>query len=285
MNERAQRDDRALPVRREAILGLLNRLGSCSVETLASQFGVSGMTIRRDLQVLAEAGRVIRTHGGAALGDRVTFEFRFLERMQTAAAAKEAIAHAAAKHVEGARSILLDSGTTTVALAKVLRERRDLTIITTSLPIASVLQHCEAISVLLLGGVLRRDAPDLCGELTEANLEDLRADVAFIGADGVDAKGNVYNASLTVGRMLRGMAASASRVFVVADSTKIGRTALMRFGNVADWDGLITDRGLSRSQAGALRRAKVHVILADAPAARKAALAEGVLSKEKDHHP
>jgi DeoR/GlpR family transcriptional regulator of sugar metabolism len=148
------------------------------------------------------------------------------------------------------------------------------------LPIASALQHCDAIRVLLLGGFLRQDAPDLCGELTEANLEDLRADVAFIGADGIDAKGNVYNASLTVGRMLRRMAGSATRVFVVADSSKIGRTALMRFGNLAEWDGLITDRGLSRSLTGALRRAKVQIIPADGPRATRAASAKGVSSKE-----
>jgi len=239
------------------------------VDVLCARFGVSGMTIRRDLRALAAAGRVVRTHGGATPADRVTFEFGFLERMRRNQAAKQAIAAVAAGQVRDGQSVLLDSGTTTLALAEQLRGKKGLTVVTTSLPIASALQFCQEVQVLLLGGFVRRDAPDLTGALTEANLESLRADVAFIGADGIDLRGNVYNASLNVGRMLSKMAAAADRVFVVADSTKIGKTALTRFGNLAAWAGLITDSGLSRSAATALKRARVRVLKADGRAKEK----------------
>lgn len=250
--------------RQARIAEVLSASGECSVGALARELGVSEMTVRRDLQSLAEAGRVLRTHGGAAPAERVSFEFQFLHRTRERRAEKEAIASAAAALVGDGASVMLDSGTTTLAIAARLKEKRGLTVITTSLPIASELQFAPNARVILLGGVLRQDAPDLFGPLTESNLECLSAEVAFIGADAIDAKGNVYNAAPDVARMLQIMAKSARRVYVVADSRKIGGTALMRFGRVAEWDGLITDNGLSKTMAQALRRAGAHVIQAPA---------------------
>lgn len=251
-------------LRQSEIASLLKANGECSVEQLSRRFGVTGMTIRRDLQALAERDRVIRTHGGAAAAERVSFEFEFLRREESHGAAKAAIGAAAAAIVKDGQSVMLDSGTTTLAIARRLRERRNLTVITTSLPLASALQFCESIEVLLLGGALRHDAPDLTGPLTEANLEGLRADVAFVGADGIDLQGNVYNTSLAVARMLRKMTAAANRVYVAADSSKVGRTALARYGRLTDFDGLITDEGLGRAEAAALKRTKTKIITANA---------------------
>lgn len=248
--------------RQNRIAEALSARGECSVEYLERHLGVSGMTIRRDLAAMAASGRVIRTHGGATLAERVTFDFQFLSNAKENQEAKHAIAVAAAAIVQDHQSVMLDSGTTTLALARQLKSKKGLTVITTSLPIASELQFCENIQVLLLGGLVQRGAPDLAGALTESNLESLHAHIAFIGADGIDEKGNIYNDSTGVGRMLSKMAASVDRVFAVADSSKIGRAALMRFGNIAKWNGLITDAGLGRSLSQNLKRAGVHVITA-----------------------
>jgi len=177
-------------------------------------------------------------------------------------AAKQAIAHAAAALIQDGQSVLLDSGTTTLALSQCLGGKKRLMVVTTSLPIASQLQFDQEIEVLLLGGYLRSGSPDLAGALTEANLETIRADLAFIGADGIDAAGAVYNQSPEVARMLAKMAASAQRVFVVADSSKLGRVALYRYGRLADWAGLITDQGADRSLLAPLRKAGVQVVKA-----------------------
>jgi DeoR/GlpR family transcriptional regulator of sugar metabolism len=118
------------------------------------------------------------------------------------------------------------------------------------------------VQVILLGGIVRRDAPDLEGPLTEANLDAFHADLAFIGADGIGLDGEIYNASLTVGRMLSKMASRAGGVYVVADSSKIGRAALYRFGNMRQWRGLITDAGISAADRAALEKAGVQVIVA-----------------------
>ncbi|MCC7518218.1 MAG: DeoR/GlpR transcriptional regulator [Verrucomicrobiae bacterium] len=246
--------------RRTGIAETLGTLGECSVGRLARKFGVSEMTVRRDLQALADEGRVLRTHGGAAAAERISFEFKFLERARERQDAKEAIARAAAALVRDGRSVLMDSGTTTLALARQLKSRRDLTILTSSLPIASELQFCDAIVVYLLGGQIRRQSPDLVGVIAEATLENVRADLAFLGADAVDIRGLAYNKSPEVARMLGHMARAAREVYVVADSSKIGRTELMCFGRITRWSGLVTDRELSRKHAAALRRAGVRLL-------------------------
>jgi DeoR/GlpR family transcriptional regulator of sugar metabolism len=249
------------PARWERICALVSEKGECSVEELTEILGVSGMTIRRDLQALAEQGKVIRTHGGAALAERISFEFDFLRRARQQETGKAAIGVAAARLVEEGQSVLLDSGTTTLALSRQLRGKR-LTVITTSLPIASQLQYDAQITVLLLGGYLRAGSPDLAGALTESNLETLHADAAFIGADAIDGRGAVYNQSPEVARMLTKMASAASRVYVVADHTKLGRTALWRFGQLQDWAGLVTDGEADGGQIRALAKAGCQVVRA-----------------------
>ena len=249
-------------VRRKQICELIARRGECSIEELIERFGVSGMTVRRDLQLLADQGKVIRTHGGAAMAERISFEFEFLNRVRENHAAKEAIAACAASQIKDGESVILDSGTTTLELAKQLRGRRGLTVITSSLPIAAQLQYDQGIEVLLLGGRLRPSSPDLAGALTESNLETLRADAGFLGADAIDRHGAVYQASPELARMLAKMAASARRVFVVADGSKLGKTALCRFGRLSDWAALITDASADRSVLASLKKAGASIIKA-----------------------
>lgn len=248
--------------RQKKIIALIGKTGEGSIQEFAKLFKVSEMTVRRDLDSLAVQGRVIRTHGGAALAGRVSFEFDFLKRKKQNQKEKEAIARQAAELVRDGQSVMLDSGTTPLAVARALRGKKGVTVITTSLPIASELQYQEGLRILLLGGYLRSGAPDMEGALTESNLEQLRADIAFLGADGIDRRGQVYNASLSVGRMLTKMVTSATRVYAIADSSKLGRTALSRYGNIAKWDGLITGRTADKSLLAALRRNGVSIITA-----------------------
>lgn len=247
-------------VRREAILDQIEADGGASIEGLAERFGVSGMTIRRDLQELADSGQVIRTHGGAAPAKRISFEFRFLERTRQQAHEKGQIAELAAQLVEPGQSVLLDSSTTTLAIARRLVEVPNVTVVTTSLPIASALFGRDDIEVIILGGSLRQNSPDLSGALTDNNLEQIHADVAFIGVDALDDRGALYNRSSDLGRMLKGMAAAADRVFAVADHTKVGRRELMRFGKLSDWDGLITDDAVPPAIKRRLERTGCRVI-------------------------
>lgn len=259
MNEHSA-ETRSADARRSQLIELLERRGEQGVESLASHFGVSGMTIRRDLQDLADEGKVLRTHGGAAPAARITFEFRFLDKLQHRAAQKEAIAELAASLVKPGQSVMLDSGTTTLAVARKLKAISRLTVITTSLPIASELFGIEGIDLILLGGRLRKDAPDLIGAITDQNLDVLRTDFAFIGADAISEDGGLYNGVPDLARMLTRMASCASSIYAVADSSKVGKHELMQFANVRDWKGLITDSELDASHKRLLQKAGVNIL-------------------------
>ena len=264
MNEHTSTSHVSPESRRLKIVEALKCHGERSVEDLAEQFAVSGMTIRRDLQELADDGRVIRTRGGATPAGRVSFEFEFLDRARRQAREKDQIAQAAASMVQPGQSVLLDSSTTTLAIARRLVMIPGVTVITTSLPVASELFGREGIDVIILGGRLRDGSPDLTGALTENNLEMIRADVAFIGADAIDAAGHIYNSSPEIGRMLRAMAGAAERVFAVADHTKLDRHELMRFAQISQWQGLITDDGVHEEVLRGLESAGVKVVCASA---------------------
>jgi DeoR/GlpR family transcriptional regulator of sugar metabolism len=265
-------------LRQKRILELLQSRGHCSVELLAETLEVSEMTIRRDLRVLADAGSVVRDHGGATPAESVLFEFSFLERRHEQRAAKDAIGLAAAELVPDGASVILDSGTTTLAVAAHLRTRRKLTVITTSLPIASVLQRSGNADILLLGGFLRKDSPDLEGPMTEANLTGLRADIAILGADGIDQDGNTYSNSLNVARLLARAIAAAGKVYVVADSKKLNRSALTMFGKMADFVGLITDAGAPAALLARYRANGISVIVAGEDVRKPARSSHGAAS-------
>ncbi len=154
-------------------------------------------------------------------------------------------------------------------LAAASASLRDLTVITTALPIASELQYCDTIDVILLGGRLRRDAPDLSGAITLQTLEALHADIAFLGSDAIDLKGSCYNESTEVAHLIAAMSTVADAVYVVADSSKIGHAALGRTGSLKRWDGLITDKGLSPTATRALRRQGVKILFKTAQRRKK----------------
>lgn len=227
--------------RQNQILEILQEQGECKIAFLAEKFGTSEMTVRRDLQDLSDHGRVIRTHGGARLASGVNFEFTFLQRTKLAQREKQAIGKLAADLVKEGQSVLLDSGTTTLAIADHLKLRRNIKVVTTSLPIASMLQFNETIEINLLGGQLRAGAPDLCGAITLANLEMIRTDLAFIGTDAIDAEGAAYTDSADLAVMLTKIARAAAAAYVVADSSKLNRTAMWKLFPMNKVSGLITD--------------------------------------------
>ena len=230
--------------RLEAMRQALLKADEVSIDDLAGRFDVSGMTVRRDLELLESRGDVIRTHGGAALAQRLTFEFSFREKQNRNRGAKSQIAERAAGHIHDGQAVILDTGTTTLEIARRIMGRRNVTVITTSLAIVSALQFAAGVRVVLLGGFLRGGSPDLHGPLTEQNVEMFRADVAFMGADAVDFNGNTYADDLQVVNLDRKMAASATQVIVVADSSKFGRTGMCKIFSPSDYGLLVSDSGI-----------------------------------------
>ncbi|HOF17678.1 MAG TPA: DeoR/GlpR family DNA-binding transcription regulator [Phycisphaerae bacterium] len=250
------------PRRREEIQRILQSRQQVSISQLARRFGVSEMTIRRDLDQLESQGRVRRTHGGALPAERMVFEFDFVARRQANRPAKQAIAAEAVKRVHPGHRLILDTGTTTLELARLLKPIEDLTVITPSLAVASELQYCDNVQTVLLGGVVRRGSPDLTGMVAEAVLDMFSADLAFQGADGIGLDGALYTQDMRIAKVDQKIRSRARQTYVLADSTKIGKTALTRHGFLPQVEALITDARIRGSDKAELESKGATVIVA-----------------------
>lgn len=238
------------------------RSDEVSIPDLAVHFGVSEMTIRRDLIGLEREGQVHRTHGGAIASERMAFEFDFRERRLEHQEEKCAIAREAAKLVRPGQRLMLDTGTTTLELAQELKNMSGLTIITPSLAVASALQFSEGIQTILLGGILRKGRPDLTGAVTSHTLDLFAADIVFQGADAIDLNGWIYNEDMVLARVDQKMREQTNCTVILADSSKIGKVALMRSANLSDIDRLVTDSKLPAEAQAALAKLGVKLTLA-----------------------
>lgn len=248
-----------------AIKEALCQTQSVSIAQLAGQYEVSEMTIRRDLIKLEEQGEVQRTHGGALATERMLFEFDFSARRSENRIAKQAIAAEALKLVRPGHRLILDNGTTTLELAMLLRDYNDLTVVTPSLAVAAALQFSEGIETILLGGVLRRGKPELTGPVTEKILGMFAVDIAFQGADGIGLDGTLYTGDPRVAEVDRKIRAQAAKTYVLANSGKVGKTALIAHGSLMDAEALITDAGLSKDYRNVLKKTGARLILAEMP--------------------
>ena len=236
--------------RQHVILEQVERDGGVRVTDLVEHFGVSDMTVRRDIQVLATRGLVAKVHGGAtALSDRFTAsepEFRVKSELNTAE--KRAIATAAAALVKPGNSVALSGGSTTYAVAQALRDVAHLTVVTNSLPVADVL-HASArpdLTVVLTGGA-RTPTDALVGSVALAALHDLHVDWLFLGVHGMDEWAGLTSPNMSEADTDRAMIASAQRVVVVADHSKWNVVGLAAIAPLVDIDVLITDDGLSEA--------------------------------------
>ena len=247
--------------RRRAIVETLNRDGRVLVADLAKYFHTSQVTIRKDLEILHAHGRVHRTHGGAlparegALQDPTLREKEKLHRKE-----KLQIAAAAARLVEEGQVVILDSGTTTTAIARSLRGFQNLTIITNAVNIAPELSG-SPLEVILTGGTLRKNSFSLVGPIAEETLRRLNADILFLGVDGFDVHYGLSTPNLLEAKVNRAMMDVARRTIAVCDSSKFGRRSLSLIAPPSAIQGLITDRGIPKSDLNVLKKAGIEVTL------------------------
>ena len=241
---------------------LLARGRQVSTVELAERFGVSPMTVRRDLGALAEAGVAVRCYGGAVSGQRITFEFAFDERRRRRLTQKRRIGAKAASRVQPEQVVFVDTGTTTLELARVLvRLGVACKVVTSSLVIASELWGSERVELTLVGGRVRRGSPDLVGPGAEVMLDRLTADIAFLGSDGIDPARGSFAADVEAARVAERMVANARHIVVLADSSKLGLPGAARYARIEQIDELVTDRNAERGLVRELRSRGVRVTL------------------------
>jgi DeoR family fructose operon transcriptional repressor len=240
--------------RLDLIVGMLKTNTSASIAEIAQACRVSQMTIRRDLQKLVESGQVIRIPGGARIEYWRGAERSFQERLEKMSNAKRLIGAAAAALVADGESVVLDSGTTTLYIARELRARRDVVVFTFSLAVLEELASAEGIRVELTGGVYRPSSHDLIGHAVAKSLASVYASTVIFGAASISfTHGVMVHDPDTQHELLR----AGKRKVLVVDSSKIGVEATYRLCGIENCDLIVTDRGISPEHLVRLRQITV----------------------------
>ncbi len=244
--------------RRNIIVDTIERDGAVSITSLSEKLDTSAVTIRRDLDQLAEEGRLIRTHGGAVLASSAR-ESSYAEKLEQALAEKTAIARAAAAQVRNGDVVALGPGTTTELLAKELVTRSGLRVVTNSLLVAEAMVSSPDNEVIVVGGLLRHSIRAFVGGGTVSQLLKLRADTVFLSGNGLAADFGLSTPAFPVADTDRAMAAGAGRVTALVDHTKVGLRSSVLTVPTEQIHQLITDSKSEESELTALREAGVEV--------------------------
>ncbi len=250
--------------RQQKILARLASHQSVRVSELASFFNASEASIRRDLQCLDQAGLLGRTHGGAVGGQTSSFEPSLAEKEDRLKDEKAAIAREAVALIEDGEAIMLDAGSTTLQIARQLRQRRHNTIVTNAVNIACELATAD-LDVTLTGGTLRHLTFSLVGPIEETTLAGLHVDKLFLATNGVDLRRGLTTPNLAEAQAKRAMIESAREVIVVADHSKLGRISFCQFCPLTRISCLITDAGAPSEFLAALEQQQVKVLVARGP--------------------
>lgn len=246
--------------RRQRVLDVLSERGFVALADLAQLTQASESTIRRDLDFFAEKGLLKRTHGGAVfLSDRESLP-AFEDRSQLKLEEKRAIARVAASRIQDGDSVLLDGGTTTLEVARLLVGRK-VQIVTNSLPIAQLFASNHESDLVVLGGYVFPRTGVALGPLTVRMMEEIHVHQTILSVGGITAKG-LFNSNLLLVETERAMMNCADEVVVVADHTKVGRQALAFLCKLPDVDTLIVDRGLSKGQRSLVEDQGVRLLVA-----------------------
>jgi DeoR family fructose operon transcriptional repressor len=248
------RDLQPASARQTAILGTLRARGQVRAVTMADELGVTHETIRKDLLTLESHGLLRRVHGGAVLAESLSFEPTISARTSMAAE-KQRIAAAAIEFLPPTGAVLIDSGTTTEALAASLPPGVSLVAITNALPIALALMSHPQLTVHLLGGRIRTATLGTVDSWALRNLHDVQADVAFVGANAFTVEHGLSTPDSSEAALKGAMVESARLTVLMADHTKFGRDAVFKYADLEAVDILITDEGMSAADAHALQSA------------------------------
>ncbi len=248
--------------RMAAVLDTVAERGEISLSELAEVFETSPATMRRDLTVLAEQGLIVRTHGGAKVNGSLA-EMPVSLRDTRFQEAKRRIARAAAARIPRERhAVAMSGGTTTAGVARELANHSDLTIVTNSLSIATLVALHPRLKVVMTGGILRPQSLELVGVLAEGTFTAVNVGTAVLGADGISAAQGVTTHDETEARTNHAMVAKAQRTVVVADGSKVGRAALAKMADLSEVDLFITDESADPDELDRIRAAGVEVLLA-----------------------
>jgi DeoR family transcriptional regulator of aga operon len=248
--------------RRRGILELLNKNGQVKVGQLSKLFKVSVVTIRNDLTHLEEKGLLIKTRGGGIkTSPRVGIDYKLNEKSQIHSAEKQLIGKKAASIIEDNDIIIIDSGTTTLEIAKNLHSLNNLTVITNALNIASQLVDYENMRVILLGGLLRSTSLSLIGPISENSIKSFYCDKLFLGVDGIDSNYGITTPNPEEAHLNKLMIDISKQVIVVTDSSKFKRRSFVHIAPMTKIHTVITDSNIPEDELKNLQNYGVEVLI------------------------
>lgn len=246
--------------RRQTILEQLRARSMLSVAELSERLAVSPMTIRRDLQALEAQGALLRVRGGAA-SLHAANEPSLISREEQSAEEKEAIGQAAAGLVADGDVIILDAGTTTQHLARNLRTRRKVVVVTNAINVAAEILRCEGVEVIIVGGKLKKKEMSLVGPFGCHALGQIHADKLFLSVAGVDPEAGLTDYDLLEVDGKQAMIRAAREVILLADHTKFGVVSFARIAPLQTLHKVVTDSGTPLHYLDTLRQSQIEVIV------------------------
>jgi DeoR family transcriptional regulator of aga operon len=230
--------------RRTQILQQVRSAGRVKVNELAAHFSTSAVTIRSDLNELHQRGLVLRSHGGAVLPDAIHRESPVDERLKAHAAEKRRIGAMAATLINDGETIILDSGTTTLEIARQIKNKQGLQVITNGVNIAAELLDAPGVQLFIVGGTVRRESASISGHFTEEMLAEFAADKMFLSGAGCDIDFGVSGGNLEETMVNRVMLSISREIILVADSSKFSRRSMARIVPFSEIDTVISDSDL-----------------------------------------
>lgn len=230
-----------LEERRQEIAKFVESCGRVSVAELAEKFAVSVVTVRSDLQALAQRNLIVRTHGGAVTTSRASRELSLALRTQQQTSEKDRIGLAASTLISDDNAVVIDSSSTALAIARHLRQHRDLTILTNSIALANEMLDASGVTVVMPSGTVRRDMGSLIGGNDLALFQKFNFQRGFFGAYGFNLPEGLTDVSLAEAEIKRKLVAMCREVVAVIDSTKWGRFGLASFAAPETIHRVITD--------------------------------------------
>lgn len=253
--------------RRSSILQILKQNSNVSVAELSRRFGVSEVTIRKDLNLLKDRKLLVRTRGGAILQDAgmndndMSIRFKRLAHYRE----KQAIGRAAVNLIEEGDTIIIDSGTTALQVAANLHKFRNLTVLTNALNVAQEILSYKRFNVILLGGSIRNTSESVVGALAEANLKMFYCDKLFLGVDSFSVENGISTPSVEEANINQIMISRSRKVIAVFDSSKVNKRALAFITSLDNIHSVVTDDGLDKSVRSQLKAMNIdlHIVKPD----------------------
>ena len=251
-----------MPARHQRIIELVSESGYASIEEMARKFDVTPQTVRRDINSLSEQGLLKRIHGGAGLVSSVR-NITYQTRKTLFSKEKTIIAEFAVDFIPDNASMFINIGTTTEAVARALAsKRKGIKVITNNLNVASMLGVNSDFEIIIAGGMVRSKDLGITGEATVEFIRQFKVDYGIIGVSGIDQDGSLLDFDYNEVRVAKTIIKNSRKTFLITDSSKFGRNAMVRLGHLSDIDAIFTDSNPPKEFRKAIREAGVELHIA-----------------------